>query len=443
MNRSYHAAAARLLRVAALAFLVAGLLCSPWLVGKFDPTPPVDLLTARALPAARVALLGIGVAVLAFAELVAPAGISRFLSRLFDKPVATKLLLAFLTVCVPLVIAELGLRPFTIAHVQKKGTNLFMHDPELGWRLRPRTRAFWGDAEVTINSKGLRGPAVPYPRQPTTPRILYLGDSVTFGYRLADYAQGYPFRIEALLEDSLGRDVETVNAGVGGYSPWQERIFLEQEGLKYRPDLIILGFVLNDVTEKFDLIQFGGTDVGSQAASSYLSVDDWLRHNSALYMLLQRVRARRQFGPDVREGAVAREDARVEDLATSPDSPAVRHAWSVTLENLDGLAAVCEANRLPLAIVVFPFQFQFGNVDGLSAPQRKLTSWCESKGVPCLDLLPLLADYMQSHGKPSYSLFLDDDHLSARGCDVVAGLVVSWLHSQEPLWARIAMHPAS
>ena len=437
MNRNDHIAAALLLRLAAGIFVIAALPCSPWLAGQLDPEPPLEPLTVQALPKARLVFLGIGSAMLVFAELISPAGLSRFLVRLFDRPIAAKLLLAFLSISVPLTIMEVGLRPFTIAHNQRKKTNLFVRDADLGWRLRPGVKATWGEVEGSINTKGLRGPVIPYPRQASKPRILYLGDSVTFGYRLAYPEQSYPYRMEALLEETLGRDVETVNAGVGGYSPWQQRIYLEQEGFKYRPDLVVLGFVLNDVTEKFKLLKFGGEEAGYQLESSYMPVDDWLCHNSVVYLLLQRLKARLRFGSDVQKGAIAHEIARVRDLANFPQSPKVQHAWSVTLENLDEISKLCEEERIPLAIVVFPYRFQFENPERLAAPQKKLLSWCERQGVPCLDLLPLLVDYLKNHKKGPGELYLDHNHFSAQGSRIMAHLVISWLQSQEQVWSRI------
>ena len=438
MNKINHQTAMLLLRCAGFLFLATSLVYSPWLASKFTPTPPLGPLTASAMSAARATLLWIGLALIGFTGLVAPAAGSRLLARLFDRPLATKLLASFLAACVPLIIAEIGLRPFTIAHVQKKETTLFIRDADLGWRLRPGTTAPWGGAQVTINSKGLRGPEISYSRNASRPRLLYLGDSVTIGYGLAKYDEAYPFRIEALLEREFRQGVETVNAGVNGYATWQQYLFLEREGLRYQPDVVIVGFVLNDVTEPLGLMRFGGTGIGHQLDRSYFSLDDWLQHNSALYWLTQRLKAKIRFGPDVQKGAVARELVNVEDLARSPASPHVRKAWSLTLTSLERLVDLCESRGVPVAVVVFPFTFQFRDPHGLAAPQQELRAFCEAKGVPFLDLLPLLADDLRSQQDTPQALFLDADHLTARGSQVVAQRVVDWLRSERTLWSHIA-----
>ena len=59
-------------------------------------------------------------------------------------------------------------------------------------------------------------------------------------------------------------------------------MFLRKEGIKYDPDLVVLSFVLNDVTEKFGLIRFGGSRLGFQLEHSILTLTDWLSYKSSI-----------------------------------------------------------------------------------------------------------------------------------------------------------------
>jgi lysophospholipase L1-like esterase len=126
-------------------------------------------------------------------------------------------------------------------------STLFVRDPELGWRLRPSAEDEWDGVPVTVNAKGLRGPEVDYARRQGAARILHLGDSVTVGYGLASHAASYPYLTAERLQRMGGPPIETVNGAVNGYSTWQEVGWLEREGIRYHPDLVVLGFVLNDV----------------------------------------------------------------------------------------------------------------------------------------------------------------------------------------------------
>ncbi len=123
-----------------------------------------------------------------------------------------------------------------------------MHDPDLGWRLRPgatgEVRAFGGAPAYTIavNERGLRDDPHPHAKPPGVRRVLLLGDSVAFG-------SGMPVEetFAALLEERLGPGVEVVNSAVPGWSTDQQGWWLESEGLRYEPDLVLLTFVVNDL----------------------------------------------------------------------------------------------------------------------------------------------------------------------------------------------------
>ena len=87
----------------------------------------------------------------------------------------------------------------------------------LGWAQQKNYSHILEGHLVKINEKGLRGKEYPYEKQKNTFRVLMLGDSITFGF-------------------------EVINAGVQGYGTDQELIFLQNEGLKYHPDLVVLNF---------------------------------------------------------------------------------------------------------------------------------------------------------------------------------------------------------
>jgi hypothetical protein len=175
---------------------------------------------------------------------------------------AATLLLAVLALTVPAGLVEFGLRPFT-----EPRTTLFTPDRELGWRLVPGARDEWGGVRVSINARGMRGPALDHEKPEGTLRILFLGDSVTFGYGVERDEDLFAQGVGRELTRRLGRPVEIVNAGVGGYSPWQQALFFEREGVRYAPDLVVVGFVLNDVTEKLALGSSGRHAAHSIAGS--------------------------------------------------------------------------------------------------------------------------------------------------------------------------------
>ena len=115
-------------------------------------------------------------------------------------------------------------------------------DPVLGWRSKPNVRL----GEWSTNSLGARGKTdYPYARDPLEKRIVVIGDSFAFG--ISDAPPGvsdeetYASRLEQLLPET-----EVINLGIGGYGTDQILLMLKEEGIRYHPDLVIVGVVTDD-----------------------------------------------------------------------------------------------------------------------------------------------------------------------------------------------------
>jgi len=119
------------------------------------------------------------------------------------------------------------------------------YHPLLGWHHRPGQSGsiIFGASRsyVSMNSRGLRDSEHSYKRANGRGRILILGDSFAWGLGVNQQDV-----FSKVLERHLSH-VEVINAGVSGYSTDQELLWLEMEGKKYSPDLIILTFCENDL----------------------------------------------------------------------------------------------------------------------------------------------------------------------------------------------------
>lgn len=400
-----------LLSGAGLLYLVAALLYDPHLLAAFAPAGFAPL-TLEKLRGVRLGFAAAGAALLALSLFArrAPA-FSGWLAR---ERVAS-LLLAGLGLALPLTLLDCGLRPF----VEPK-TTLYAPDRELGWKLVPDAEDEHGGVRVRINARGLRGPALADAKPPGGLRILWLGDSVTFGYGVEEVAV-FPYRVAALLAPRLGRPVESVDAGIGGYAPWQEQIWLEREGWRYAPDLVVVGFVLNDLTEPLSLVRYGGQGEGWQLARSARgAVDRWLSA-SALATALREGLASLRFGRDVRRGAQLVETHDVRRLVAEPGAEPWERSWRIAEADLARIFASARQRDVPVALVVFPYAFQLDAPEATAGPQRRLLAFAQHEGVPALDLLPLLA------GRRGEPLFLDASHLSAAGHAAVADAIAAFL----------------
>lgn len=117
------------------------------------------------------------------------------------------------------------------------------YDPTRGWALKPGIRemsVFQGKV-LNSNGKGLRG-VTEYPYSRTGKRrIVMLGDSFTFGEEVSDN-DTYAHQLEAALPNT-----EVLNLGVQGYGHDQMLLYLRQEGLRYHPDIVMVGFAYLDI----------------------------------------------------------------------------------------------------------------------------------------------------------------------------------------------------
>jgi len=127
-------------------------------------------------------------------------------------------------------------------------------------RLLPNTN-FWhtsvdGSWKFEINGQGFRNSAdFSYEKPPGVIRVLLLGDSHTEGFEVRqEYT--YASVIEKYLSKN-GIKSQVINTGVSGFGNAEELVFFEQEGLKYHPDYVVLGFYANDYSDniKADLFR--------------------------------------------------------------------------------------------------------------------------------------------------------------------------------------------
>ena len=117
----------------------------------------------------------------------------------------------------------------------------------LGWEKTPLTEGKFRKGDVIIhekiNSRGLRDSEYTYEKPSNTFRILVLGDSFTEGYdvEINDlFTEILESKLNTSSFDSSSIRYEVINAGTGGYSTDQEFLYFEIEGIKYKPDMVLL-----------------------------------------------------------------------------------------------------------------------------------------------------------------------------------------------------------
>lgn len=119
-----------------------------------------------------------------------------------------------------------------------------MHRPSaaLLWKLSPSLNGVRGGKYVYTNSHGFRSPELPMKKPPGQIRIMILGDSSAFGFRVKNKETFGAVTVRLLRKKYHGKDIRLINASVAGWTTYQARVFMKEKGWKFSPDIIIIAF---------------------------------------------------------------------------------------------------------------------------------------------------------------------------------------------------------
>ncbi len=263
-----------------------------------------------------------------------------------------------------------------------------------------RNDGFAGGA-VRVNSLGFRGEEFSEAATPGVTRVLAIGDSVTFGYGVAEEAT-FHHVARARLDASGHAPVEFVNAGLPSAGlPYIVHGTRRRCG-RLDADVVLASVVLNDLWA-YDP---GVIDEAPSARprASAPSTMSRLLHRSYAYTALFRSAKSLAYASGLL------------DLDDNPgyhfpvlgeQGPGVEAAWTQSFRVLDALrdaVATCEAQ---LVLAVFPLEVQLSD-DALARyregigidvaanatdlePQRRLAAYAAGHGVAFLDFTPAFA----------------------------------------------------
>ncbi len=161
-----------------------------------------------------------------------------------------KLLLLVSSIFVSVLLAEIGVRvldPLGVSYLEEISRYHLDKIPDDSriYKHKPGLKKVYQGVEVTTNAMGLRDKTI-WEKETGELRLLLLGDSITFGWGVAD-EHTYARKLEAILRMKLNRHVTTINSGVGSYNTWQEYNFLADFIDVLQPDMVSLLYNANDI----------------------------------------------------------------------------------------------------------------------------------------------------------------------------------------------------
>jgi GDSL-like Lipase/Acylhydrolase family len=328
-----------------------------------------------------------------------------------------------LSVCV--LALEAGIRAFSTWVVPR----MMVLDDRLGWRHAGHVRkAFTNeDGETFIvaqNRFGHRGREYPLQRTAGKYRILILGDSFTEGVHVAE---------DDLFSARLERanpQLEVLNAGVGGYGTVQEYVYFVSEGVRFKPDLLVLMFFDNDLSDNclsyyagFGPRPYARIRQGEVEIVERLESADFLRftmpvpfrsalsRHSYLYYFLNTHVYQRLFARRMRELQKA-------------DVGKTLHCgrYEILSRLVTRMHDTMKAGGGDFAMVLIPTAEEVSR--GSSKTQEPIVRFCEARALRCLQLLSRFARERASGAR----VYFDADiHWTRVGHDIAAAEIGDFL----------------
>lgn len=281
-----------------------------------------------------------------------------------------------------------------------------VNDDEIFWRLAPDVR-FPDDAPhirgLVSNAAGLREDhEIPFEKPGGEVRVLFLGDSCTFGFGVLHHESIVECTERILNARFPGVHTECINAGVPGYTIMQGWRYFERAGLKYQPDIVISSFGWNDV----------------RAWSTLSDVERYER-----------------FKKSTPPGCLARSEVcwsiwhLVAGYKKPPeqDHPIPRVSTGETAEILQRINAVAKTVGASFLPMVWPLLDNFTKGDPLWLNEyQKVTyrfgseqlTFGSRREPAVIDLIPAIQEALKVHSLTN--LFIDGVHTQARANEIIA-----------------------
>lgn len=328
----------------------------------------------------------------------------------------------------------------------------------------PHTKGYMsseGDfaGEFGSNAQGMRGPA-DYSYEKKTPlRVAVLGDSYTFGVGVQP-DETFCARLQAKADRAAPGRVEFLNFGVPSFSPVLEYLYLRNETLKYKPDLVIVMLDLCDVQDDYNYEQHlvyapDGSILACDPLRTRGSWDAWqfLKTRSVLCSVLdekvvQSYRKMRTIGFAEYFKNKKRHVRNKTEILLNPDidniefdrflfmrekkNPEIvsRH-WERTAKYLKMIKDLCDRNGVRMALAAYPYGQEVGTnqwekgreywafdkdkVYDASRPFGAVRAFAAKNDVPFTSLLePMLAAASER------LYYRNDGHWTAAGHRVAA-----------------------
>jgi hypothetical protein len=248
---------------------------------------------------------------------------------------------------------------------------------DIGHRHRVNAHAQLMAEDVRTDSHGFRSPEIPLEAPPGVARIAFVGDSIMMGWGVAE-KDTMPAQVLAALR-AQGRKVDGFNLGVGNYNTLQEYASYKDKGAAMKPDIIVIGYFIND----------------AEPMPTYNNTN-WLEeHSEAWVTLAYRIDTLLRASGEMPDWKKYYRDLYL------PDRP----GWKQTQKSLTDFAKLAQEQNIKLIVFNIPEIRELKPYPFADITER-VRKVVEAQNVRFVDLLPAVQDL----DPPSLWVTVPDPH---------------------------------
>lgn len=369
-----------------------------------------------------------------------------------------RIAMVFCSIAVMLIAMEILFRIFNL--YPPPGPGLPHELTAYGWRTVPNLSGLKRDlhgefsVEIRSNSFGMREDDVEIGAKPGVRRIAFFGDSYTEAHQV-EQSNNFVERVERILNEKYGLNVQTLNFGTAGYGPdLCYRRYLAQ-GRAFSPDIVVLMDTLegdaHDVTleayprwmkPSYDVDRDTWLEAESPPAGPRDSLSDprdsrWYR-KSHLYTLKRAAKVRLRAKLHDMFGRVGKQPLPIHwQMFDTTPSPYWERAWRTSERLMELFHGEVERDGHRFVAVLIPSRFEIhaedwesvkqrhivGDSIDLTLSRRRMLDITRRLNVETLDLYSRLLN----EGKANRLYLKRDGHLNVAGHEVVADEIARYI----------------
>ena len=269
-------------------------------------------------------------------------------------------------------------------------------------------RESWESKFGNLNTLGHRDHKFAVVKPHDTFRILAIGDSFTYGEGIKQINDIYTEILESKLNDNNGTiQYEVLNVAQRGWNVKEYLSVLKDKGLSYQPDLVMIGFFMNDIEKD-----------KSKRPKLCIIIPEFLHRKLSKYSYLY-------WHAFCRYKDLKDTGKWVEYLHAyaSPES----NDWKRFVSYWLDILSLCKINEIKTLVLILPHNSNLDDSHPFLYVYRNVEDLSKDNGADVLNLFPAL----KGHNPSDLHIGITDSHPNANAHQIYANEIYNFIKEQK------------